>query len=225
VFASRLDCVCVTVGTNPQTAYRKHYDAEGSRRYQHRKPAKHRAELRLIDRAFALIPKRHRVLDIPCGGGRLMIHLAKEGFDVTGADVSEGMLQIAREAVAEAGLRCRVEPQDLESLTYRDRAFDTVVCFRLFHHFPSPQIRRRVVNELCRVAGQYVVLSYFSAASLTSWKHNLAGKWGGRKRSRYPVARAEVEGYFRACGYRLLKDFAQLPFVHTLHLAVFERVG
>jgi len=213
------------VSDQPTTAYRKHYDAELSRRYQDRKPAKHRAEMRLIDRTFASIPKDHRVLDIPCGGGRVMIHLAKLGYKVTGADVSEGMLKIARDAAAQAALRCLVEHQDLEALTYAGGSFDSIISFRLFHHFPSPELRHRVVKELCRVAKQDVVLSYFSPTSLTSLKQRVSAAVGGRKPSRYPVSLTEVEGYFRVCGFRLVKDFAQLPVIHTLHLAVFERTG
>ena len=63
----------------PTTTYRGRvkYDQTTATKYQTRKPAKHRAEMRLIDRAFALIPKTHRVLDVPCGGGRVAVHLAK----------------------------------------------------------------------------------------------------------------------------------------------------
>ena len=39
--------------------------------------------------------------------------------------------------------------------------------FRLFHHFPTVEIRRRVVQELCRIAGKNVVLSYFHPALST----------------------------------------------------------
>jgi 2-polyprenyl-3-methyl-5-hydroxy-6-metoxy-1,4-benzoquinol methylase len=52
--------------------------------------------MRLVDRAFALVPKTHRVLDVPCGGGRVTIHLAQSGYQVSSADLSEAMLEIAR---------------------------------------------------------------------------------------------------------------------------------
>jgi 2-polyprenyl-3-methyl-5-hydroxy-6-metoxy-1,4-benzoquinol methylase len=208
----------------PQTeTYRRTYDAKQSLRYQNRKSAKHAAELRLIDRAFARIPKTHRVLDVPCGGGRVMLHLAKRGYTVAGADVSEGMIEIARESMTRAGLPCPVEYQDVERLTYPDKSFDTIICFRLFHHFPTADIRRRAIAELCRVAAHNVVLSYFSTASMTSAKQKLVAAVGGRKHPRYPVPLSEVKGYFEAAGFRFVKDFAQMPLVHTLHVAVFER--
>jgi len=199
---------------------RTQYDEKQSLKYQQRKPAKHRAEMRLIDRGFAQIPKSHRVFDAPCGGGRVTVHLARQGYAVTAADLSDSMIEIARENIAREGLTCPVEKQDLERLTLPDRAFDTVVCFRLFHHFPNVEIRRRVISELCRVADQFVVLSYFSPLSVTSLKRKITG----REPHRYATSLAEVAGYFEACGFRLVKDFAQLPLLHTLHLAVFGRI-
>jgi 2-polyprenyl-3-methyl-5-hydroxy-6-metoxy-1,4-benzoquinol methylase len=78
-------------------AYAKYYSEAGSLEYQQRKPKKHAAELRLIDRAFSLIPymlepRSHRILDIPCGGGRVMIHLGRRGCMIEGADVSPPMV-------------------------------------------------------------------------------------------------------------------------------------
>jgi hypothetical protein len=34
-----------------------------------------------------------------------------------------------------------------------------------------------------------------------------------------------VAGYFAQAGFKLARDFAQLPLIHTLHIALFERVG
>src|SRR5262245_10416964 len=154
--------------TEQQVAYRGRvkYNEKAAKRYQVRKAGKHLAEMRLVDRAFKLIPKSHRVLDLPCGGGRVTVHLAKQGYNLSSADLSEAMLEIARENATKNDLKCPVERQDIEKLTYADRAFDTVVSFRLFHHFPNPEIRQRAVTELCRVARQFVALSYFSPASL-----------------------------------------------------------
>ena len=210
---------------NAAYAGRIKYTEDRSRKYQQRKPAKHTAEMRLLERAFALIPKTHRVLDAPCGGGRVSIYLSGLGYQVSAADLSEAMIKIAREKFAQKGLSVAVEQQDVEKLTYSDRHFDTLVSFRLFHHFPDQDIRRRVVNELCRVAGKNVVLSYFSPISFTSMRNKFAAAIGGKKSKKYSTPLSEVERYFKANGFRLRKDFAQLPLVHTLHVAVFERAG
>lgn len=209
-----------------EAAYRGRvkYSEKNAKQYQVRKEGKNRAELRLIDRAFALIPKSHRVLDVPCGGGRVTVHLGKKGYVMASADLSESMLQIARKNVADHGMGSPVERQDIEKLTYADRAFDTVISFRLFHHFPNPDIRQRAVLELSRVARQYVALSYFSPASVTSVQKKVRAALGGRRSDKFTTPLSEVRGYFEKAGFRLVKDFAQLRLIHTLHLAVFERI-
>ena len=211
----------------PETvAYRGRvrYDEKASRQYQIRKPARHHAEMRLVDRAFALIPKSHRVLDVPCGGGRVTVHLGRQGYRMAAADLSDAMIEITRENLRKEGLDIQVGKQDVEQLSYAARSFDTIVSFRLFHHFPNAEIRERVVRELCRVAGKFVVLSYFSPVSVTTLKRRLSAALGGRRSQKHPTSLTEVEGYFNGAGFRLVKDFAQMPVVHTLHLAVFQRV-
>ncbi len=204
---------------------RTKYTEERSRKYQKRPKGKHAAEMKLLDKAFALIPTEHRVLDAPCGGGRVTVHLAHKGFTMTAADLSESMVTITRETVAKNKLDVKVERQDIEQLTFPDGAFDTIVSYRLFHHFPNAEIRRRVVRELCRVAAKNVVLSYFSPLSFTSAKNKLREKLGGKQAKKFTTPLSEVKGYFAECGFRLVKDFAQTPLVHTLHAAVFERGG
>ena len=49
-----------------------------------------------------------RVLEIGCGTGRVAISLARDGCSVTGIDVAEAMLAIARDKVERAGLADRV---------------------------------------------------------------------------------------------------------------------
>lgn len=212
--------------TNEPADYRGRtkYDQGTARKYQERKAGKHRAEMQLVTRAFARIPKPCRVLDVPCGGGRVGIHLAQMGYTVTCADLSEAMIGIAREHLAAAQLPVPVERQDIEKLTCGDRSFDAVISFRLFHHFPTADIRRRAVRELCRVAGRFVALSYFSPLSVTSVHRKLRAVMGGKRSEKHATPLREVEGYFTGAGFRLVEDFARTPLVHTLHLAVFERV-
>ena len=204
---------------------RTKYTKDAARKYQSRKPGRHKAEMRLVDRAFALIPKGARVLDAPCGGGRVTVHLAKKGYRMSSADLSEEMIEITREAIAANKIDGSVERQDVEKLTYGDRSFDAVMSFRLFHHFPNVEIRQRVVRELCRVADKYVALSYFSPVSWTSVKRKIRAARGGKKSEKHATKLSEVTKYFENAGFRLVKDFAQLPMVHTLHVAVFERAG
>jgi hypothetical protein len=47
---------------------------------------------------------------------------------------------------------------------------------------------------------------------------------GGKKSDKHTTPLSEVRRYFENAGFRLVRDFAQLRLIHTLHLALFERV-
>ena len=208
--------------TSPAYQGRVKYTPEKARAYQVRAEGKERSELRLVERAFQIVP-RGRVLDAPCGGGRASLLLAGLGYEMTAADLSDSMIEITRENVAKAGLKIPVEHQDLEHLTYADRHFDSILSFRLFHHFPDAEIRQRVVRELCRVAQDFVVLSYFSPWSFTSLNRRWRAVRGGRKSQKHSTSLGEVKSYFETCGVELVRDFGRLNWIHTLHIAVFRR--
>lgn len=194
-----------------------------ARAYQQVNPSKNAAELSLVERAFSLIPKGN-VLDVPCGGGRVSLRLAQMGYQIHAADISPAMINIASANFARAGLPISVDDRDVEDLGFPDAAFDAVVCFRLFHHFPDPSIRRRAIAELCRVARHHVALSYFSPWSPTSLQRKWRCALTGRRSRKFATSIEEVKGYFETAGFRLVRDFARMPFLHTLHLAVFQRV-
>lgn len=203
---------------------RSKYDQATARQYQNVNERKHRAEMRMLDRVFAHIPPNLNVLDTPCGGGRVSAHLALKGHTMHAADLSDAMIEIARENLGAQGIECPVSKGDIERLGFSDGQFDTTVCFRLFHHFPNPSIRRRAVDELCRISRQYVALSYFSPNSVTSVKRKLRVAFGGKRSEKHSTPLREVEQYFAQCGFRLVRDVAQLPLLHTMHVALFERI-
>jgi len=122
---------------------RTKYDDASASQYQERPRRQHAAEMALVDRVFSSIAKGAQVLDLPCGADRVGLHLARSGYDVVCADLSPAMLMLARRAFLTSSVPCPVERQDIEALTYDNRRFDAVLCFRLFHHFPDPSVRQR----------------------------------------------------------------------------------
>lgn len=203
-------------------AGRTSYTENAAARYQHRKPSKNLAELSLVKSALSQVPLGS-ALDAPCGGGRISLLMARLGYQVTAADLSPAMVKIASAAMNKAGVAVPVHQRDLEALSYEPNSFDSVICFRLFHHFPTPEIRARVIAELCRVARRHVLLSYFSPLSLTSLKRGLQHRLLGKPRTKFHTPLSELRGYFEPHGFQFVKDFAQLRYVHTLHLALFEQ--
>ena len=62
------------------------------------------------------------ILELACGTGRLTIPLARKGLDVTGIDISKGMLKVAKEKVQREHLTCGLIHADCRHFSL-DRKF------------------------------------------------------------------------------------------------------
>ena len=200
---------------------KKSYSAAES--YSKRKIKRHISEMKLIEKGVKMLSNVSSVLDIPCGAGRATIMLAKSGFQATGADLGEGAVDFAQKALKNANLYAKIDKADIEKLFYKDNAFDAILCFRMFHHFPSDEIRSKVISELCRVAEQYVVISYLSVFAFTSIRRKLVYQISGKKYIQHAISLKVLAQYFENNNFELIRDFAEMPFFHTLHLAVFRK--
>lgn len=90
---------------------------------------------RVIDHSLELLrlARGDAVLDVGCGPGILAVRAAGQvapGGSVTGVDVSEGMLEVAREKAAEHGVADEVAFQlgDMHELPFPDGRFDAICC-------------------------------------------------------------------------------------------------
>ena len=147
-----------------------------------------------IEAALLGVPPGSRVLDLPCGTGRMTTFLVRLGYRVTAADASAHMLNLARQRVTaelkELNLPGRVElcEQDVLALTFAAGSFDAVVCNRLFHHFSEPATRRKALAELARVSKGPVVVSFFRTLSLSAlWRRILNRLRGVKQVDRIPI--------------------------------------
>ncbi len=68
-----------------------------------------------------------RVLDVPCGNGRLALELAARGFQVCGVDLAVEFVEEARCAAAERGLEVELACADMRALPWRDE-LDAAFC-------------------------------------------------------------------------------------------------
>jgi 2-polyprenyl-3-methyl-5-hydroxy-6-metoxy-1,4-benzoquinol methylase len=132
-----------------------------------------RLEVRSIRRALAAVPPGARVLDLPCGSGRLLDILAGGGYRITCADCSEHMTRMARRRWDTLQAQNRFDAtqpdfvvRDVMQTGYPDGYFDAVICNRLFHHFRESDVRIRALSELRRVCRGPVIVSFFNAFAL-----------------------------------------------------------
>lgn len=103
------------------------------------KAGKWKAEiLGQIDAAF---DRNVKILDVGCGAGFFTVLLGKEGFDVTGVDLTEEMIVEARRLIdlnAPYAGRTEVMAMDAEKLSFDDESFDIVITRNLTWTLPHP---------------------------------------------------------------------------------------
>lgn len=90
-----------------------------------------------IDHHASLAGKN--VLDVGCGGGILSESMAEFGATVTGIDLSEKALGVARLHLLESGRQVSYRHVSVEDLAQEmPSAFDAVTCMELLEHVPRP---------------------------------------------------------------------------------------
>lgn len=96
-----------------------------------------------------------RVLDFGTGTATLSLLLAEQhpDADVTGVDVDEKVLSIARQKVAESAATVHLLWYDGNYLPLQSRSFDRVLSSLVFHHLTRSQ-RQQALRELNRVLVQ-----------------------------------------------------------------------
>lgn len=91
-----------------------------------------------------------KILDLACGYGRHSLLFADMGLKVTGLDLSEYYIGIARKAAAEAGLDAEFVIGDIREIPYAD-VFDSVVSmFTSFGFFETRDEDMRVLAGAAR---------------------------------------------------------------------------
>lgn len=101
-----------------------------------------------------------RILDVGCGAGFFSVLLAKEGYQVTGVDLTPDMVENARTLAEEEKTDCEFFVMDAENLRFADESFDVVISRNLTWTLPDVKSAYR---EWVRVLKKGGILLNFDA--------------------------------------------------------------
>lgn len=104
------------------------------------------------------------VLDVGCGGGRLLMPLAHE-YDAFGVEINAKAAQMAE------ARRVRIVASDIGEISSLNRTFDTVVSCDVIEHLPDPLHFMRTLLSATSPGGLVVI----STANANSWCWRLVG--------------------------------------------------
>ena len=106
-----------------------------------------------IDQHAGLIGKK--VLDVGCGGGILSEAMANRGAQVTGIDMGEAPLAVARLHLEESGANVDYQCISAERMAEAHSGeFDIVVCMEMLEHVPEPASVIKACAQLVKPGGQ-----------------------------------------------------------------------
>lgn len=95
-----------------------------------------------------------KVLDIGCGGGILAESMAKAGAKVTGLDMAEASLEVAKLHGLESGVNVEYVCATAEEFAAQHKgSFDVVTCMEMLEHVPDPASVVRACAELVKPGG------------------------------------------------------------------------
>ena len=178
------------------------------------KHVKDQREKSAILKALSYLPQGAKVLDLPCGTGRVTSLLAEQGFSVRGADVSPGMVKQAEDnyrkykdasPLKEKLPDIQFDLTDVMNTSYGDEEFDAVICNRLFHHFTEHKTRMMALRELHRITAHTIIVSFFNTCSFDAKWRRIRNIMKNRKPSdRLPLALSQFQSELESAGFKII---------------------
>ena len=99
------------------------------------------------------------VLDVGCGVGNDLARFAKAGAIVTGIDLAEHSVKLARDNFSFRGLEGDFQQMDGEKLSFPDASFDAVFCHTVLHFTPHPEAMIAEIYRVLKPGGEGILMT------------------------------------------------------------------
>jgi len=145
-----------------------------------------RQPYKYIEESFLTSIKNKDILDYCCGTGIYSITPALNGGNITGIDISDQSIEVARNRAKNFGVsdKCKFIVMDAEKLTFPDNHFDVIFSYGSFSYLDLKIIYKEL-HRVLRPGGKLVVVDSLAhnpifrinrKKNLNSWAGKDAGK-------------------------------------------------
>ena len=131
--------------------------------YQHRDEVEANQLINLIEKEINL-KTNSKVLDLCCGNGRHSILLSKRGYLVTGVDLSDNLLNIAKKNAILNNLDIRFIKSDMREINFKNEFDLTLNLFTSFGYFSTEEENEKVIKNIYMALKKngYLVIDFFN---------------------------------------------------------------
>lgn len=150
-------------------------------------------EQKVVDGYLSVMKPSSRVLDIPCGEGRMNGLFGKNAVEYFGSDISLPMLKLVKGSFQSR----RLLRADALRMPFRDGAFQGLISIRLLHRIREKDIRVGMLREMGRVVDGTFLVTYYTKWNLKGVKRILQGKYPG-------LSLSEIREDVAAAGLRVV---------------------
>lgn len=161
-----------------------------------------------------------RFLELGVGSGRIALPFIRAGYDYTGVDLSQPMMdQLTRKLAAEPASQAHhyhLQQADVTQLPFADDSFDVAIAVHVLHLVDGWQQALREARRVLRTPGGQLLIAYETHASEgeSSARHSVNAEWGRILRD-LGVKREELAPGIRPSSHQHTNE-ALIDYLHEL---------
>ncbi len=157
--------------------------------------------------------KGKRVLDLGCGSGIDLLHLASYGYRPVGVDRSPALLALAQGRIAAQKKKVYIFAMDVTRLGFAEGAFFGVWCHDVLSYLSDEQARSALAESYRVLKGGCI--GYFSVAAGRGRERQRLPLLGGASVMVYPQEQLRFEELLAGAGFSLLQDYVEDGMIHA----------
>ena len=163
-----------------------------------------------------------KVLDLPCGTGKLASVFAHFNFSVVAADISRQMMEVAAPEYRGLPGFIGFVQTDAGATNFADGEFDAAVCLRLLHRVPDVA-RTAILTELSRISRKHIIVSVGLTNPLQEFRRQVRRIITGALTVPYPVTRSVFAAQLASAGINPIHWVPVFPLLSSEWIVIGEK--